>query len=163
MKYGLLFLFAAIIGTKVPAVDFSYSAVTTPYKWSTSGNWSSGGFPGPNDSVSISQPLFLQTPLHVDQNVTVSNLFLDVGTLYVDEGKSLTAKKNNSGVVNLGQKRRRSCRFDQQRCDYDIYIRSRNLQPTERDFGSSRQFRFDNHRQPSAHGRCGNAERILQP
>ena len=103
MKYGLLFLFAAIIGTKVSAVDFSYSAVTTPYKWSTSGNWSSGGFPGQNDSVSISQPLFLQTPLHVDQNVMVSNLFLDVGTLYVDEGKSLTAKKNNSGVVNLGQ------------------------------------------------------------
>ena len=97
---------AAVTATPLLAANVSYQLNgPAPYYWATDTNWSGGALPTTDDNVTISQTALKTSPLTVQSgdNAVASNMCVDVGTLYVEQGATLTTKKGNAGGMSLAK------------------------------------------------------------
>ena len=101
MNKSAVSLLVSLCSAVACAATLTYTpSGSAPYYWSTEANWSSETLPTANDHVTISQAALKTSPLTVqagESAAVASNVFLDVGTLYVEPGATLTANKGGGG------------------------------------------------------------------
>ena len=102
---GTILAALAMVSLSLLAANVSYTPQgSAPYYWSNAAAWG-GTLPTTEDAATISQAGLKTSPLIVQsgESAVSSNLCVDIGTLHVEHGATLTAKKGKAGGMSLAK------------------------------------------------------------
>ena len=95
--------FAVTVGATGASLSYTPQG-SAPYYWSDAAAWG-GTEPTNDDNATISSATFTTSPLTVqgESSANASNLYVDIGTLYVAPNATLTAKKGAAGGISIAK------------------------------------------------------------